>query len=57
MTNEQICRFYDANPNMTLAQLSQLTRLPVDQLKTILQTPPPVQWYGRTRSSGTYGGR
>lgn len=57
MTNDQICRFYDANPNLTLAQLSQMTRLSVDQLKKILQTPPPVQRYGRIRSSGTYGGR
>lgn len=57
MTNQQICDFYDANPNLTLAQLAVMLRMSVDQLKTILQTPPPVQRYGRTRSSGTYGGR
>lgn len=57
MTNQQICDFYDANPDLTLAELSRLTGLTVDQLKTILQTPPPVQQYGRMRSTGTYGGR
>lgn len=56
MTNQQICDFYDANPNLTLAQLATMLRMSVDQLKTILQTPPPVQRYGRTRSSGTYRG-
>lgn len=57
MTNQQICDFYDNNPNLTLAQLAQLTRLSVDQLKTILQTPPPVQMYGRNRGqSSTYRG-
>lgn len=57
MTNQQICNFYDNNPNLTLAQLAQMTRLSVDQLKTILQTPPPVQYYGRMRGqSNNYRG-
>lgn len=57
MTNQQICNFYDNNPNLTLAQLAQITRLSVDQLKTILQTPPPVQSYGRMRGqSNNYRG-
>jgi len=57
MTNQQICDFYDNNPNLTLAQLAQMTRLTVDQLKTILQTPPPVQFYGRKRGqSNNYRG-
>ena len=51
MTNQQICDFYDNNPNLTLTQLAQMTGLTVDQLKTILQTPPPVQFYARRRGA------
>ena len=57
MTNQQICDFYDNNPNLTIAQLAQMLRLSVDQVKTILQTPPPVQTYGRNRGrSNNYRG-
>jgi hypothetical protein len=49
MTNQQICDFYDNNPNLTIAQLAQMLRMTPDQVKTILQTPPPVQRYGRNR--------
>lgn len=57
MTNQQLCDFYDNNPNITLAQLAQITGKTVDQLKTILQTPPPVQSYGRGRGqSNNYRG-
>jgi len=43
MTNQEICDFYDNNPNLTLAQLANMLGLSVDQVKTILQTPVPVQ--------------
>jgi hypothetical protein len=56
MTNSQICDFYDNNPNLTLAQLSKITGLSIDQLKTILQTPAPVHFYGRNRSTQNYRG-
>ena len=49
MTNQQICDFYDNNPNLTIAQLAQMLRMTTDQVKAILQTPPPVQMYGRNR--------
>jgi hypothetical protein len=49
MTNQQICNFYDNNPNLTIAQLAQMLRMTTDQVKAILQTPPPVQRYGRNR--------
>jgi hypothetical protein len=43
MTNQEICDFYDNNPNLTLAQLANMLGLSIDQVKTILQTPVPVQ--------------
>lgn len=49
MTNQQICDFYDNTPNLTLTQLSQMTGLTVEQLKAILQSPPPMRFYGRKR--------
>jgi hypothetical protein len=36
MTNDQICEYYDQNPNLTLSQLAQLTGKTIAQLKTIL---------------------
>jgi hypothetical protein len=36
MTNQAICEYYDSNPNLTLAQLAQLTGKTIAQLKTIL---------------------
>ena len=40
MTNDQICRWYDNNPDMTLTQLSQATGKTIEQLTTILSSPP-----------------
>lgn len=37
MTYEEICELYDLNPNMTLADLSQLTGKSVAELKRILR--------------------
>ena len=36
MTNEQIIDLYDANPDLTLAQLSRMTGKSVAELKRIL---------------------
>jgi lambda repressor-like predicted transcriptional regulator len=36
MTNQQIIDLYDTNPNITLAELSKITGLSVQQLKNIL---------------------
>lgn len=36
MTNAQICELYDANPNFTLRELSQITGLSIAALKLIL---------------------
>lgn len=36
MTNNEICEYYDSNPNLTLAQLAQLTGKTIAQLKIIL---------------------
>jgi hypothetical protein len=36
MTNDQICEYYDSHPNLTLAQLAQLTGKTIAQLKIIL---------------------
>jgi len=36
MTNQDICEFYDSHPNLTLAQLAQLTGKTIAQLKIIL---------------------
>jgi hypothetical protein len=49
MTNQQICDFYDNNPDLTLAQFAGMLGMSVEQLKTILQTPAPVQRYAYTR--------
>jgi len=36
MKNQDICEFYDSHPNLTLAQLAQLTGKTIAQLKIIL---------------------
>jgi hypothetical protein len=36
MTNDEIAEMYDANPDMTLAQLAAMTGLTVPELKKIL---------------------
>jgi len=36
MTHEHIREIYDRNPNMTLKELSQITGLTINKLKTIL---------------------
>ena len=36
MTHSEIIDFYDTNPDLTLAQLAQITGLTVAQLKIIL---------------------
>lgn len=38
MTNQQICEFYDSHPDMTLAQLSQITGKTISELKRILMS-------------------
>lgn len=53
MTKQQICDFYDANPDLTLAQLASMLRMTVQELKQILQTPAPVPAYGRRRTSNS----
>jgi hypothetical protein len=53
MTDQQICDFYDNNPNLTIAQLAQMLRMSTDQVKTILQSPPPVQFYARQRGASS----
>lgn len=39
MTNEQLRRYYDQRPNLTLKVLSALTGKTVKQLKAILMVP------------------
>jgi len=36
MSYKEICDIYDNNPNMTLAELSRITGLPVAYLKSLL---------------------
>jgi len=36
MTNDEIAAMYDANPDMTLAQLAAITGLTIFELKKIL---------------------
>jgi hypothetical protein len=36
MSNNEIIDLYDSNPNLTLAELSKITGLSVQQLKKIL---------------------
>jgi hypothetical protein len=38
MSHDEIRAYYDAHPNMTLAQLSRITGLRIDQLKKILMS-------------------
>lgn len=36
MTNQEICEYYDQNPNLTLSELSAITGKSVKELKRIL---------------------
>jgi hypothetical protein len=36
MTDEQLCRYYDNHPNLTLAQLAEITGRSLQALKTLL---------------------
>lgn len=36
MTTQEICDYYDNNPNLTLSELSRMTGEPVSNLKKIL---------------------
>lgn len=49
MTNSQICDFYHNNVSLTLADLSDITHKPIEELKDILSKPAPVVSYSRQR--------
>ena len=36
-TKQEICDYYDSNPNLTLVELARLTNKPIPELKKILQ--------------------